>query len=219
MLWILCVVFMKETYAPVLLKRRAQQETNRAGLSVSVTADSVRGALLTSLQRPFLLLALEPMCLCLCVYTAIMIGTLYLFFGAFPLVFAHAYGFNLWQVGLTFLGQLIGTIVGAFLDPFWRWNLQRLVRNYRSHTASDSDEFLPEFRLPPAILGAPLITIGLFWFGWSSNPEVHWIMPIIGSAFFGLGLVTLYRVWSGIPANARIVKGFSRLSRNSHISC
>lgn len=35
-------------------------------------------------------------CLCLCVYTAIMIDILYLFFGAFPLVFPHTYGFNLW---------------------------------------------------------------------------------------------------------------------------
>jgi hypothetical protein len=178
---------MQETYAPVLLRRKAQQEKSGSGLALPQTTDSVQGALLKSLYRPFLLLTMEPMCLCLCIYTAIMIGTLYLFFGAFPLIFAHTYGFNLWQIGLTFLGQLTGTIIGAFLDPLWRWNLQRLIRNYRAKTGSESADFLPEFRLPPAILGAPLITIGLFWFGWSSYPDVHWIMPVIGSAFFGLG--------------------------------
>jgi hypothetical protein len=26
----------------------------------------------------------------------------------------------------------------------------------------------PEYRLPPVIAGAPLVTIGLFWFGWTT---------------------------------------------------
>jgi hypothetical protein len=50
----------------------------------------------------------------------------------------------------------------------------------------------PEFRLPPAIVGAPLVTIGLFWFGWTTYPWVHWILPIIGSGIFGAGLLLVY---------------------------
>ena len=45
----------------------------------------------------------------------------------------------------------------------------------------------PEYRLPPCIAGAPLVTIGLFWFGWTTFESVHWIVPIIGSAIFGAG--------------------------------
>jgi hypothetical protein len=67
------------------------------------------------------------MFLCLCLYTAVIIGTLYLFFGALPLVFSSLYGFNLWEIGLTFLSQLVGTFLGVFLNPLWGWNLQRLV--------------------------------------------------------------------------------------------
>lgn len=186
-LWVSCIFFMPETYAPVLLLRRAQKHAVTGDEVTHSPADSMKGALMKSMYRPFVLLALEPMCLCLCIYTAIMIGTLYLFFGAFPLIFAHTYGFNLWQVGLTFLGQLVGTFIGALLDPFWRWNLRRLIRNHQAKTLDESGDFLPEFRLPPAILGAPMIAIGLFWFGWSSYPQVHWIMPVIGSGFFGLG--------------------------------
>ncbi|KGO78092.1 Major facilitator superfamily domain, general substrate transporter [Penicillium italicum] len=192
-LWILCIFFMPETYAPVLLRRRALKHAVFSDQATHTPADSMRGALMKSMYRPFLLLALEPMCLCLCVYTAFMIGTLYLFFGAFPLIFAHIYGFNLWQVGMTFLGQLVGTFIGAFLDPFWRWNLRRLIRNHQAKTPGGFGEFLPEFRLPPAILGAPMITIGLFWFGWSSYPQVHWIMPVIGSGFFGLGVFLAFQ--------------------------
>jgi hypothetical protein len=45
----------------------------------------------------------------------------------------------------------------------------------------------PEFRLPPAIAGALLVPAGIFMFGWSAYPWVHWIVPIIGSAIFGTG--------------------------------
>jgi hypothetical protein len=168
---------MKETYAPVLLRKKALRLQaasaecggGAAAAALQPRAVSMQQALLRSMYRPFLLLFLEPMCLCLCIYTAIIIGTLYLFFGAFPLVFSNLYGFNLWQVGLTFLGQLIGTFLGVALDPLWRWNLKRLVR---TKSSDEKEEFLPEFRLPPAILGAPLITVGLFWFGWSSTASV-----------------------------------------------
>lgn len=164
---------MRETYSPVILRKRAllrQLENSEEAKPVIASNESFRSALAKSMYRPFLMLIYEPMCLCLCIYTAILIGTLYLFFGAFPLIFSHVYGFNLWQVGLTFLGQLVGTMMGALLDPFWRWNLKRLVKN---HQSTKNEEFLPEFRLPPAILGAPMITIGLFWFGWTSTATVR----------------------------------------------
>jgi hypothetical protein len=38
-----------------------------------------------------------------------------------------------------------------------------------------------------AILGGPLVTIGLFIFAWTIYPDVHWIAPIIGSGVFGAG--------------------------------
>lgn len=38
-----------------------------------------------------------------------------------------------------------------------------------------------------AIVGAPLVTIGLFIFAWTVYPNVHWISAIIGSGIFGAG--------------------------------
>ena len=32
--------------------------------------------------------------------------------------------------------------------------------------------------------------IGLFWYGWSAEARIHWIMPIIGSAIFAFGMMT-----------------------------
>ena len=75
--------------------------------------------IMRSCYRPFLLLTLEPMCLCLCVFCAFVLGVLYLFFGAFNIVFTKNHGFNLWQVGLSFLGILIGMLIGIGSDTLY----------------------------------------------------------------------------------------------------
>jgi hypothetical protein len=64
-----------------------------------------------------MLLALEPMCLLLCIYTALLLGVVYLFFGAFDLVFLNNHGFNLWQIGLTFNGMTVGMMIAVSCDP------------------------------------------------------------------------------------------------------
>lgn len=86
---------------------------------------------------------------------------MYLFFGAFPLVFGKGHDFTLSQVGLTFLGIFVGMILGIASDPLWRKNYARLMRNYEKETGQPGKSE-PEFRLPPTILGAWIVPIALF---------------------------------------------------------
>lgn len=141
-----------------------------------------------SLIRPFKLLIFEPMCLNLCLFSAILLGILYLFFGAFPLVFKTNYEFNLWQVGLTFLGIVIGLTIGVLTDPIWLPIRLYLASRYQKEGGKAAGAE-PEYRLPPAIVGSIIVPIGLFIFAWTTYPSVHWIAPIIGSAIFGTGYV------------------------------
>jgi hypothetical protein len=57
------------------------------------------------------------MCLLLCIYTSLLLGVVYLFFGAFDLVFSNNHGFNLWQVGLSFLGMAVGMMIAISCHP------------------------------------------------------------------------------------------------------
>jgi hypothetical protein len=139
-------------------------------------------ALAYSLLRPFQLLIFEPMCLALDIYAAILLGILYLFFQAIPLMFETTYGWTTWQGGLPFVGIILGMIVGAISAPLWSH-----VKDYLLSREKQSDDVPPEYSLIPAIPGGVLIPIGLFWFGWSMSSDVHWIVPIIGSSFFGCG--------------------------------
>ncbi|KAG5772404.1 hypothetical protein H9Q73_012481 [Fusarium xylarioides] len=189
---LLGIVFLvPETYHPILLKNKAKQMRKETGeerwkAPTEKIQKSAASAIGRSLLRPFQLLIFEPMCLSLCIFTAIVLGILYLFFGAFHLVFGDIYGFNLWQNGCSFLGILVGMLLAAGLDPLWHNIRSKLIRKLSEETGVEGNS-QPEFRLPPAILGGILVPVGIFMFSWSCYPWVHWIVPVIGSAIFGAG--------------------------------
>lgn len=94
------------------------------------------------------------------------------------------HGFGTGAQGLTFLGLCVGSIVGTLLHPIQeRYYLRRVRQN--------DGKGVPEARLFLARFAAFLLPISLFWFAWTSYRSVHWIVPIIASAFFGLGIYTV----------------------------
>ena len=159
--------FVPETYHPVLLRRKAiklRKETGeqRWKAPIEVMQRSITQTVIRSCYRPFLLLALEPMCLNLCLFSAILLGVLYLFFGAFEVVFQANHHFELWQIGLTFSGLLVGQLVAIGTDPLWHKNYLRLIGKREKETGEVGGSE-PEYRLPPAIAGGIIVPIGLFW--------------------------------------------------------
>ena len=56
----------------------------------------------------------------------------------------------------------------------------------------ESGNITPEARLPAACVGGFALPIWLFWFGWTSRPSFHWIVPIIGSGWFSIGALLLF---------------------------
>lgn len=193
---ILIFFLVPETYHPVVLKAKARQIRKETGDDRWFAPNerlnkSIPKTIGYSLLRPGQLLIFEPMCLNLCIFSAILLGILYLFFGAFPLVFEGNHGFQPYQVGLTFLGLFIGMLIAAATDPFWHKNYVRLI-NQREEMTGEVGGSEPEYRLPPAILGACLVPIGLFLFAWTTYSSVHWVFPIIGSGIFGMGYVKFF---------------------------
>ncbi|CEJ91119.1 hypothetical protein VHEMI06854 [[Torrubiella] hemipterigena] len=190
-LYIAIIFFVPETYHPILLRNKARERRKATGddrwkAPTEKVSKSVLKALSMSLMRPFELLFFEPMCLNLCILSALLLGILYLFFGAFPAVFGNVYGFNLWQIGLSFVGIGVGMLIGISSDPVWQRVRTGLVQKLEQETGIPGASE-PEFRLPPAILGAVCAPVGLFIFAWTCFPWVHWIAPMIGTVVFGVG--------------------------------
>lgn len=183
--------FVPETYHPVLLRDKARRLREgedgdpRWWAKLERMDRGIAATIARSCARPWQLLWYEPMVLFLCLFTAVLLGILYLFFQAFPLVFRTLHGMTLEQTGLTFLGLFAGMTLGVLTDPWWK-------RYYNHQTQTLGRRATPELRLPPAVLGSVLVPIGLFWFGFSSTKAVHWIVPIIGSGVFAMGTLLVY---------------------------
>ena len=190
-----CVLLVPETFHPILLSKKAaalrkstKNNEYHSASEVARASKTLSQTLLTSLYVPYQLLFLDPMVLALSTYTPLLQGILYLFFGVFPLVFGTNHGFNLWQVGLTFLGLLVGTLIANLFNPFWQKNSIWLIRKMKEkHGADYKPE--PELRLPPAMVGSVLVTVALFWFAWTTYSSVHWIVPIVATVVFSTGYV------------------------------
>lgn len=190
-LWLACVFLCPETYAPRLLRVRAKELSRRTGKKYICKLDagkpklSIKDRLSIALLRPWILLFKEPIVLLTSIYMAIIYGTLYLAFAAFPIVFQKERGWSPGVGGLAFLGMLVGMFVavtGNILDN------KRFMKVVHKHKGIPP----PEARLPSAIVGSILLPVGLFWFAWTSKPSIHFIVPIIGSSFFGAGLVLVF---------------------------
>ncbi|KAJ5651282.1 uncharacterized protein N7484_005005 [Penicillium longicatenatum] len=190
-LW-LCVIFLlPETYAPVLLRRRAAKLSEMTGQVYRSKLDIERGplpmgkTLKTALSRPWILLFREPIVLLCSIYMAIIYGTLYMLFAAYPIVFQEVRGWSEGIGGLAFLGILVGMLCAlAYTFPE--------NKRYAKKCAETTDRLAPELRLPPSMVGSIALPIGLFWFAWTNSPSIHWMVSIAAGAPFGFGMVLVF---------------------------
>jgi predicted MFS family arabinose efflux permease len=113
-------LFMKESYAPVLLRRKAQRlrkEFGRDDLRPLLSKDiSRKQLLLMSLVRPAKLLTRSPIVFLICLYVAIVYGCLYLWFTTIPTVFENTYSWSPRLTGLAYIGVGVGMVVRSYLE-------------------------------------------------------------------------------------------------------
>lgn len=190
-LWIACSLLVPETYAPVLLRIRAAKLSKLTGkvyvskLDVNKKQHTMAQQFKIALSRPWMLLFREPIVFLTSIYMAIIYGTLYMMFPAFPIVFQASKGWGPGEAGLAFLGITVGMVFAVAYAMF---------ENIRYAKVAEANDGIapPEARLPMAIVGSAFIPVGLFWFAWTNGNNVHWIVPIIGSAFFAIGIVLVF---------------------------
>ncbi|BDD60104.1 hypothetical protein MPDQ_001934 [Monascus purpureus] len=192
--WVFLVLTVPETRHSIILQRKARrvckqmaaENLKSAESTTDIHADERKGLhqlFAVTLTRPFRFLFTEPITFFSAIYNGFIYGLVYLFNEAFPLVFGAPKGhpFNVGEQGLTFLGMAIGPIIAFCFYP-----LQE--RYYLKQVAKNNGKGVPEARMWMARLGAILIPVSLFWFGWTSYRSIHWIVPIIASSLFGAGI-------------------------------
>ena len=198
----------------VLLRQRAARLSAATGQKYISALDkgkdmSLKRQLSVSLSRPWQLLAREPIVVVLSAYIAIVYAILYSFFAAFPLVFQTLRGWNAGVGGLAFLGILVGML--SALVYIIVYENPRYIRK-----GKESGGLLPpEERLPAAMVGGPLIVIGLAWFTGTSGPNVFWLVPIMAGGPVGAGIVLIFLALQNYLVDAYLLYAASVLAANS----
>ncbi|KAJ5716338.1 MFS multidrug transporter [Penicillium malachiteum] len=184
----------EETYASLLIRRktlRLSKELNRSDLRSAYAPNqdihiSLRQTLKHGLRRPVILFIKSPIVALLSLYMAVVYGLLYLFFTTISDVFKNTYGWSTGISGLAYMGIGFGFIMGLAANAM---TSDRIVKKL---TARNGGKYEPEMRLPAMIFYACFVPASFFWYGWSADKAVFWIVPIIGMAPFGFGLMGLY---------------------------
>ncbi|KAI0312939.1 major facilitator superfamily domain-containing protein, partial [Amylostereum chailletii] len=209
--------FFPETSAANILYRRAKRLRKATGNPILRSQSEIDAANMTprdvvadALVRPLTLNFQEPIVLVLNLYIGLIYALLYIWFESFPIVFIGIYHFPPQLLGLAFLGVLVGVLVT--IPPFFAY-----MKWWQEPKYNASGELKPEERMPVAIVGAFIVPVCLFWFGWSSRESIHWMMPIVGSSLFSIAALLLFNAVLNYLADAYPTYAASVLAGNDLI--
>ncbi|EED23653.1 MFS multidrug transporter, putative [Talaromyces stipitatus ATCC 10500] len=213
---VLDVFFLDETYPPVVLIEKAaelRRRTRNWGIHAKQEEIEVdfRELVSKNFSRPIRILISEPIVLLLSIYMAFVYGLLYLFMTAYPIVFQQIHGFNKGVGGLPYFGMIVGEMIaGIFIIC--------QVPAYNKKLEANNNIPIPEWRLPPAIIGGFSFAAGLFWFGWSGYKEsIHWIVPTLSGLLTGFGLLSIFLQCLNYLVDAYLLFAASAIAANTFL--
>jgi MFS family permease len=208
---IISFIVQTETFEPVLLERRTEglrKSLNRPALFHRYTDNgSWQARMSRAIVRPVKMLCTSPIVLLTSLYVGLVYAYTYLLFTSFPFMYKHVYGFGERSIGLTYLGCGVGFTIG--LVYFGAWS----DRNAKKKAQAGDGEWKPEYRLPPILPGSLAVPIGLFWYGWSAEAHLHWIMPVIGTGIFALGNLAIF-----LPVQTYLIDAFEIYSASAAVA-
>ncbi|GAA5936674.1 MFS transporter [Sporobolomyces koalae] len=188
--FIVMSLFLPETYGPNILYKRARRLRKLTGNPLIMTKEELEAqdspGIAASggkmILRAFQLFA-EPAVFFANMYIGIIYAIFYLWFEAFPIVFAEKRGFGLLPSTLPFLAFYVsGALTLVVYILYQKWYFIPKLKETELKLA-------PERRLELAICGSIFIPVSLLIFGWSGQYDyVHWIVPTIGASLYFPGI-------------------------------
>jgi multidrug resistance protein len=230
----LVTIFFKETRGSIILSRKAKllnkwyeklegagalgMEVDGTGLEEDakqccrirwrVKADEERSSIgrmiAVSLYRPIHMLFTEPVVFFFSLWIGFSWAVLYLQFGSIPLVYEVNHGFSLEQTGAIFTSICVGGIISTILSI---WQEKWAVKHYPVKINGS-----PEGRLIFTCVESALMPIGMFWFGWTCYPSIHWIVPTLGITVATMGIFSIYLATFNYTADVYHVYASSALA-------
>ncbi|KAH8601035.1 MFS multidrug transporter-like protein [Bisporella sp. PMI_857] len=209
-------LFLEETYPPVILISKAaelRRRTKNWGIHAKQEEIEVdfRELITKNFSRPMRLLFTEPIVFLLSIYMAFIYGLLYLFLTAYPIVFQQIHGMSAGVGGLPYFGMIIGMLLAGLYIALTQ-------TSYNKKLAANNGVPIPEWRLPPVIIGGIAFAGGLFWFGWSGyRADIHWIVPTLSGLLTGFGLLSIFLQALNYLVDAYLMFAASAIAANTFL--
>lgn len=170
----LVVLFLPETFSPVLLRWKAQQLRRLTGddryrAALEFNKISLPGRFRNALSRPIIFFWPEPIIVVFSAYMAIVFIILYTFTAGFASIFEENYGLNKGETGLCFLAISTGIVLASVLVPLSMRLIRRDIYHARRHDLARPE---PECNLYMSMFGAPIIPLSLLWIGWTARLSI-----------------------------------------------
>lgn len=205
------LAFVRETSTRKLLQlkaRRLRFQTKNWALHAKSEETPVdfRDIVQRYLTKPVRIIMIEPILIVITAYLTLVYGILYLAFQAFPRAYQER-GWSVKESQLPFIAVLLGVISAFLTCAFYTLTFMKR-RVHANHGV-----FVPEWRLPPMILGAVILPPSLLWFAWSGG--VHWICQVIASYMIGYGLLMVFI--SGVVYVVDVYQSHSNSAMSIHI--
>ncbi|KAI8711261.1 MFS domain-containing protein [Fusarium sp. LHS14.1] len=186
-------VVFRETYAPVILERKAAKLRKSTGVTKYRSAMQATGSskeiFISAITRPMRMLLFSPIVTMVCLYIATLYGMLYLLFTTFTFVYHDMYGFSAVSAGLSFIAGGVGNLLGLM---FVGYLSDKLIKDSQSAGKAVEPEQRLDLRLTvPTALALP---IGLIIYGWTAEKQLHWIVPMIGTGIMGFGMIGIFMI-------------------------
>jgi len=192
-LTMLALLFLPETFGPVLLLHRARKirKTDPDARVVApheLEKKSVTELTTVVLTRPIRMIIFEPIVSCSCAYLSLCYGIFYMTFEAYPIIFLDLYGLSPGMCGLMYLAIGAGCLLALPIFVIWDGILTRARE--RDAPWTHQEEYR---RLPLACIGGPMFVISLFWLGWTSREEIPYYVPMLAGIPFGIGFMCIFQ--------------------------
>jgi hypothetical protein len=111
------------------------------------------------------------------------------FLQAYPIIYSGVYGFNAGERGLAFLPIGVGSTISCGIFLLWDVYLDRTRKKIPQPAWYAKEEYR---RVPLACLGAPFLSISMFWLGWTARASIHWIVPVLAAIPFGMAYLLIF---------------------------
>lgn len=194
---VLGMFIIKETYAPVLLRRKALLREKASSSSVSPAAAARRikktekirtisqelfSRLGPAIIWPLHLMVRRPVIPLLAIGAAVEFGIFTIVLSTFANLFITQYGQSETSASLHYIAIASGAFItaqagGRVMDLLW----------HRMKAARPDQEPTPEYRVPYITFGLFPGIIGLFWYAWAAEKRAHWAVVDVGILLFTCG--------------------------------